>query len=901
MKVIGVVLAAVTVLATGLALGQTSLMHPHFRLLDAEGKHVLESGEPVSTMETCGNCHDTGFIATHSFHADVGLQNLRAPGRTASGRPWDTSPGLFGRWNPLIYRYLSPEGDERIDLGTAAWIQLMGARHIGGGPAFTSRDGGGLSTLVTGDAVHPDTHVADPETGAVTPWDWSQSGGVEMNCFLCHIPRPNNETRLDALANGEFRWAATATLEGTGIVERADGEWRWNSAAFDTAGLLEKDFVKIQDPDNDNCGLCHGLVQVDPSKPLITTGCLPGHWSTETTGQILSPQRIRDSGMNLAAKGELSRAWDIHSERLVQCVDCHYSLNNPIYRQEDATTRPVHLRFDARRMDISEYLYRPSHQFAKGQATQGALAPELSASMRRCESCHEAEATHNWLPYKDRHFSVMSCESCHIPYIYAPARRRFDWTVITRQAEPAIECRGGEGDKITVDTLIEGFQPVLLPRHEIDGTTSLVPHNLVSAWYWVAGDPERPVLMRDLKAAYLDGTDYARDVVQTLDENGDGALQSNELRLDTEEKVALIRRRLRDLGLENPRIEAEIQPYGIHHDVATGDWATKDCQTCHEKGSRLSKPMLLASYVPGGVEPKFVEDANVSIHGEIARDQSGRLFYQPSTTASGLYVLGHDRVRLANAIGLLAVLGVLLGVAVHGGLRYRASRSESPSSSKKRRIYMYSAYERLWHWLQSLAIMTLLFTGLEIHFPGTVSLFGFSLAVRIHSIVAFIVVANAFLAAFYHLASGQIRQYLPEPKGFFSQAIQQTRFYLRGIFKGEPHPFEKVPEQRLNPLQQVTYLAILNVLLPLQVLTGLAIWGAERWPDFAVAIGGLAYVGPLHALVAWLFAAFLIMHIYLTTTGHTPMTNIKAMVGGWEEVYENEGESHVESRQPSRA
>jgi hypothetical protein len=26
------------------------------------------------------------------------------------------------------------------------------------------------------------------------------------------------------------------------------------------------------------------------------------------------------------------------------------------------------------------------------------------------------------------------------------------------------------------------------------------------------------------------------------------------------------------------------------------------------------------------------------------------------------------------------------------------------------------------------------------------------------------------------------------------------------------------------------------------------------------------------------------MHIYLTTTGHTPLANIKAMVGGWEEI-----------------
>ena len=829
------------------------------------------------------------------------------PDKPQSGRPWDTSPGVFGRWNPLIYRYLSPAGDEQIDLGTAAWIQLLGARHVGGGPAWLSRDGRPLDTLQAGNEIDPETHVADPETGEVTVWDWRKSGGVEMNCFLCHTPEPNNEERLKALAAGDFRWAATATLEGTGIVEATEsGGWRWNAEAFDRNGHLEKEFLRIQDPQDENCGLCHGLVHVDPAVPIITTGCLPDHWGTETTGQIRSPQRIRDSGMNLAGKQDLSRPWDVHAERLVGCTDCHYSLNNPVYIREESRSSQAHLRFDARRMDISEYLYRPSHQFAKGQVAQGSLAPELTASMRRCESCHRAEVTHRWLPYKERHFSVLACESCHVPTLYSPARRRFDWTVITSDSNASIECRGVEGDFATVDTLIEGYQPVLLPRSDVDGSTRLVPHNLVSAWYWVAGAPERPVLMRDLEAVYLDSEGYAGEVLQSFDVDNDGELSREELKLDTPEKVELIRDRLVKQGLKEPRIKAEIQPYGVHHDVATGLWATKDCQTCHEKGSRLTKPMLLSSYVPGGVEPVLVGDANVSLNGEIFRNEDGRLYYQPSTAFSGLYVLGHDRVWWANLLGLLSVLGVLMGVAVHAGLRLRAKSSHA-AGSEVRRVYMYSGYERLWHWLQSLAIMLLLVTGLEIHMPGTVRILGFATAVKVHNIVAFVVVINALLSAFFHFASGQIRQYLPEPKGFFSQAIQQSLYYVGGIFRGEPHPFEKSPERKLNPLQQVTYLAILNVLLPLQVLTGVMIWGAERWPLMAEAIGGLSYVAPLHALVAWLFAAFLIMHIYLTTTGHTPLANMKAMVTGWEDVHQDSEakgshyESGVERQEPSQA
>jgi thiosulfate reductase cytochrome b subunit len=193
-------------------------------------------------------------------------------------------------------------------------------------------------------------------------------------------------------------------------------------------------------------------------------------------------------------------------------------------------------------------------------------------------------------------------------------------------------------------------------------------------------------------------------------------------------------------------------------------------------------------------------------------------------------------------------------------------------------------YERLWHWLQTIAIFTLLATGLVIHAPDLLGFASFRWTVAVHNVVAAVLLVNAALSAFYHVASGEIRQFIPRPQGFFDRAISQAVYYVKGIFKGEPHPFEKDPRNKMNPLQQVTYFAILNVLLPLQIVTGIVIWGAQRWPDLASGIGGLSVVGPVHALCAWLFAAFVIMHVYLTTTGHTPLAGIKAMVTGWDEV-----------------
>ncbi len=207
------------------------------------------------------------------------------------------------------------------------------------------------------------------------------------------------------------------------------------------------------------------------------------------------------------------------------------------------------------------------------------------------------------------------------------------------------------------------------------------------------------------------------------------------------------------------------------------------------------------------------------------------------------------------------------------------------------RVYMYSVFERVWHWVQALAILVLLVTGLEIHAPETFGFMAYKDAVWVHIVLGFFLVADAFMGLFYFLATGEIKQYLPEPTGFMSLAAKQALYYLRGIFRGEPHPLEKTPGNKLNPLQKITYLGILNVLLPLQVITGVLIWGAKQFPALREALGGLQVLVPVHALVAWIFGAFIVMHVYLTTTGATPLANIKAMITGWEEMEEHGAES----------
>ncbi len=864
-------------------------LHPNFALVDADGVNVLASGKAVSTMKSCGQCHDTGFIASHAFHSDLGLRSF-----AASKKSWNASPGLFGQWDPLRYRYLTQAGDERLDLSTAGWLMLEGQRVVGGGPATTSRGGQPLTALAPS-ADNPETSLLDG-AGHRVGWNWSESGTMEMNCFLCHLERPNLAARTAAIRAGRFGDANTATLAGLDLVEAGAKGWNWNRSAFTAEGLVDSKRLQIQGPTNANCAACHGEVHPSGAGPLQLHAGNLDYPQTATTGQVVAAQRINASGVNLAGKSELNRSWDVHAERQLQCVDCHHALNNPTQVSLAKGRSPAHLRYEPRSLDLAQYLQRPDHNFARGQSAQFNLAPELKGTMRRCENCHDATVSHaNWLPYVETHMAALACESCHIPKMYAPAIQSYDWTVLTADGKPVRSFRGVNGAPDDVRSLVTGYEPVLMKRTNIDGASLLAPYNLITTFYWVYDDAKgnpRPVRLADLQAAFLEGGRYAPDIVAAFDTNRDGVIGPTELRIDTPQKEEAVKARLTKLGLQRVRMQGQVQPFSINHGVARGEHALNDCQACHSNGSRVTQGIALASFAP--VLPGFDSDNNVTASGEMTRRDDGTLVYLPAPARDALYVFGASRVRWADAIGALAFVGTLFAVAGHGLLRYLAFRKRPRGPVATKRVHMYDAYRRFWHWLQAVSIVSLLLTGLVIHRPDVFAAIPFRGVVTLHNVLAAILVINAALSLFYHLATERMREYLPRPYGFIDDAMLQARYYVSGIFKGAPHPFEKRPDERMNPIQKLTYFGILNVLLPLQIVTGAAMWGAQQWPQVATALGGLPLLAPFHSLVAWLFACFIVAHVYLTTTGATPLEAIRGMVTGYEEVeVHEEGDAHA--------
>ena len=192
------------------------------------------------------------------------------------------------------------------------------------------------------------------------------------------------------------------------------------------------------------------------------------------------------------------------------------------------------------------------------------------------------------------------------------------------------------------------------------------------------------------------------------------------------------------------------------------------------------------------------------------------------------------------------------------------------------KVYLYTRFERLWHWLQALMIIILLITGFEVH--GTYTLMGFKTAVEVHNFVGLAWLILFAFFVFWLFTTGEWKQYIPTTKKLFDVVM----YYSFGIFKGQSHPVQKSKGAKHNPLQRIAYLGISAMLLPVQMVTGLLYY------LYNVIPGGidLSVLAVVHTLVAFLLVNFLIIHLYMTTTGHSLFSHIAGMITGWEEGYD---------------
>lgn len=198
------------------------------------------------------------------------------------------------------------------------------------------------------------------------------------------------------------------------------------------------------------------------------------------------------------------------------------------------------------------------------------------------------------------------------------------------------------------------------------------------------------------------------------------------------------------------------------------------------------------------------------------------------------------------------------------------------------KVYLYSGFLRFWHWAQALLILVLLLTGFEVH--GDYILLGFEQAADLHRLAAWTLLGLWVFAWFWHITTGEWKQYIPSP---FSRIVAMVQYYGLGIFKGEPHPFHKDRWHRHNPLQRMAYLSLHVVISPIIWISGLLYISYPYWGQLGLGSLTLLPVALVHTVGAFLLLAFLVVHLYLALTmGDHLLVYLKGMITGYEDLEE---------------
>ncbi|MBF0370657.1 MAG: cytochrome b/b6 domain-containing protein [Magnetococcales bacterium] len=197
-------------------------------------------------------------------------------------------------------------------------------------------------------------------------------------------------------------------------------------------------------------------------------------------------------------------------------------------------------------------------------------------------------------------------------------------------------------------------------------------------------------------------------------------------------------------------------------------------------------------------------------------------------------------------------------------------------------IQLYPVWIRIWHWTNALLFLALTFSGMSMRFAGSGAIpwIPFNTARLLHNSCG-ILLAVGYVAWFVgNILSGNWRHYVPELKGLIGRLIEQTRFYAVGIFQDAHHPFPATARSKFNPLQQLTYLGVMFVAMPVLIVTGILFFFPEYAPESFLGFDGLWPLAILHYITGLFLMIFLIGHIYLATAGETVIGEFKKMVFG---------------------
>lgn len=198
-------------------------------------------------------------------------------------------------------------------------------------------------------------------------------------------------------------------------------------------------------------------------------------------------------------------------------------------------------------------------------------------------------------------------------------------------------------------------------------------------------------------------------------------------------------------------------------------------------------------------------------------------------------------------------------------------------SHEFKRVFVWEAPVRLFHWINGLAILTLMATGILIGNPPAFMSgaeashqYWFGVTRFIHFATAYIFTLNMVYRIYWSFMGNKYaswKQFFPYNK----KGIKNTFFVLKDHVALQN---EKVYDFRTNfvghnPVAAISY-SILFILMILQVMTGFALfsdnstWFFPKMFGWVINLfGGDFNVRLVHHLATWGFAIFIVIHVYL--------------------------------------
>ena len=228
-----------------------------------------------------------------------------------------------------------------------------------------------------------------------------------------------------------------------------------------------------------------------------------------------------------------------------------------------------------------------------------------------------------------------------------------------------------------------------------------------------------------------------------------------------------------------------------------------------------------------------------------------------------------------------------------------------PPPPAHRIAYRHRLPTRLWHWVNALTVFVMLMSGLMIfnahprlywgkyganfdhpwlHFVGRIpgwatipSTYNLAAARRWHLAFAWLLVIGLILFLLTSLINRHAqRDLVPRPEEVKpSHVWHDIREHARLRFPTGDAAL------RYNILQKLSYVAVIFVLLPMMMLTGLAMSPAmdAAWPWLLDLLGGRQSARSIHFISAMLLLAFIIVHLVMVVLAG-PINEVGSMITG---------------------